>query len=73
MANQNESLKIVEGEGKVTSLSVFRKSQSKGSGKVKKIQDFCQLMERNRSNQERLRSERNKANLSVIRTLKLKK
>lgn len=73
MANQNEGLKIVEGDGKVVSISAFKRLQPKESGKVRKYTDFCQLMERNRSNQERLRSERNKANLSVIRSHKLKK
>ena len=38
-----------------------------------KTEDFFELMKQNLSNQERLRNERNKANLSVIRTHKLKK
>jgi len=73
MANQNENLRIVEGEGKVISLCVFKKSQPKPSGKKTQFSNLAQLMDKNRSNQERLRNERNKANLSVIRSHKLKK
>ncbi len=53
----------------VIHLQDFRSTEASPSHR-ERPPDFNQLMQKNRKNQERLKSERTKANLSVIRSLK---
>lgn len=71
MGTQNNTMSS-EGENNVVYLSSAKSKAPKQRPEVK-LKDFVQLMDQNRKNQERLRTERNKANLSVIRSHKLKK
>ncbi len=66
-------MKTNNDQSKVISLSKFRAEGQRAKVKLQHSPNFEELKERNRKNQDRLRDERNKANLSVIKGYELKK
>ncbi len=64
--------KTQEGESELSNVFEFKKAQ-KQVRKKGNVLSFFQLIEKNKENQERLQKERKQANLSVIRSHRLKK
>jgi hypothetical protein len=71
MAIQNKNPET-DGQTNVTHLNPKKKGARKRIGEVKHM-SFIEIMEKNKRNQERLKKDRNNANLAVVRVHKLKK